>query len=297
MSDSVGSGFPSTGINRGHLFYDVDDNSLWVYLNGPAALVSSWKLLNGNLASQPDTSLWGMLQAGASWTFNGVYYGWDGTQIIQITNGAPVSLYNYKDGLLLQDDFITGTGGVLGFTTSGGTTTVIASEVNRPGILRRDTSAVGSTIAQIRLHGGSSSGFDPSTLWDLMWIVRANNFDADTAIRFGAVNAIATSPPANGVYVEKLFADTNWFFVVRAATVETRVDSGILISAQFVKFKINRRVGDVQFIVNDVLVATLPLTNMPTAFLNPEVLITNNAAAAKTIDIDYFEFNIRGVTR
>jgi hypothetical protein len=67
MADSVGSGFPSTGINKGHTFYDLDEESLWEYINGIPRLVSSWKLLSGRFSSDPDTSTWGTAQAGATW--------------------------------------------------------------------------------------------------------------------------------------------------------------------------------------------------------------------------------------
>ena len=119
MADSVGGGFPTTGIQKGHTFFDIDEGSTWIYLGGIPRLVSSWKLVDGNLLTQPDTSLWGIGQVGAIWTVNGIYYGWDGSQIIEIANGMLVSIYNYKNSIRVQEDFITGSSasgsvGVLG---------------------------------------------------------------------------------------------------------------------------------------------------------------------------------------
>lgn len=34
MADSVGSGFPTTGIQVGHIFCDLDERSLWKYIGG-----------------------------------------------------------------------------------------------------------------------------------------------------------------------------------------------------------------------------------------------------------------------
>ena len=67
MADSVGAGFPSTGIQKGHLFHDLDNSTLWVFLGGTSPQsVANWKLLDGVVTAQPDTSLWGLSQAGAS---------------------------------------------------------------------------------------------------------------------------------------------------------------------------------------------------------------------------------------
>jgi len=43
MSDSVGSGFPTRGIQRGHIFFDTDVQTLFVYLGGDAANSANWK--------------------------------------------------------------------------------------------------------------------------------------------------------------------------------------------------------------------------------------------------------------
>lgn len=300
MADSAGNGFPSTGIEKGHLFYDIGDKTLWEYLGGIPQLASSWKLLNGDVTSQPDTSLWGNNQAGAIWFFNKLYYGWDGVQIIEITNGSgDSSIYNYRDSMILQDDFISGgtssgTVGVLGFILANGVTTSVASEVNRPGILRRDTSGVINTITNLVL--GGSSGFFGTLNHEILWIERLNTNDADTLIRIGAANSTSGNPPADGEYFEKLAADINYFCVTRSAGVQTRTDTGVPVNTSFNTFRIRRKDEVVTFILNDVIVAT-HITNLSVVVLNPYTLIINSVAAAKTHDHDYFEVIVTGIMR
>ena len=71
-------------------------------------------------------------------------------------------LYPYQNSIILQEDFVSGNAttasiGVLGFGATNGTTSFIAaSSVNRPGILRRDTSAVINTVASLVLSALAS---------------------------------------------------------------------------------------------------------------------------------------------
>lgn len=102
MSDSVGSGFPSTGINKGHLFYDLDEQSLWEYVGGIPRLDSSWKLLSGKFEVDPSILSWGLLQSGAMWfsSSEGVYKGWRG---ITIQSGNNVNVRHMIVGNIIVD--------------------------------------------------------------------------------------------------------------------------------------------------------------------------------------------------
>lgn len=210
------------------------------------------------------------------------------------------SLYPYQSSLVLQDDFISGgTGGgnvgALGFNLSGGTTTVLASEANRPGLIRRDTSAVINTFTSISISS-TSSAFDPAVVNSLTWITRLNTNDANTSVKIGSQGSAFTIAPAAGEYFEKLAADTNWFCVTRQGGVETRTDSGVAVNTSFNTFKYTNNISSVEFRINGSVVCT-HTTNLPTSFINPTVAIQNTAAAAKTIDIDYFEFSITSLSR
>lgn len=297
MADSIGSGFPNTGINKGHLFFDQDEGALWEYINGPPRIVSSWKLLSGKFSEQPDTSLWGEVQAGATWflTSDRTPYIWDGVQIVKMAIGNNVSLYDYHTSVKIQDDFGNGVGGFLGFTNTG-TATVQASEANRYGVTRRDTTAVINSIATARLNSNSANSLHGSFNYQLLWVVRLNNIDADTYAKFGASNPFTTVAAAGGIYFEKNLVSPNWICVTRSGGIETPTDSGVLITTGFVTLSYTRIDGVVMFYINDVLVAT-NTTNIPGSQLVPEALITNNVAASKTFDIDYFLLDIFNLQR
>lgn len=211
------------------------------------------------------------------------------------------TLYPYKSTIEIQDDFLTGinasgTVGELGWNLSGGTNTNQASEANRLGIFRKATSAVISTISVIALYG-TSAGIDPALPTVMEWAVRLNTNDANTSVRVGSGNSAFANPPTHGIYLEKLDADTNWFCVTRAAGVQTRTDSTIAITTNFVTVRTTRNSSGVQFSIGGVNVCSVMTTNIPTTFVNPFVFIINSAAADKTIDLDYFQLAISGIVR
>ena len=290
MADSVGgTGFPTSGIQKGHLYYDVVDQALWMYISGVPALVSSWRLISGRLSIQPDTSLWGAAQAGAHWFLisNQQFYGWDGSQIV-ILGG---NLYNYKTGIRLQDDFFgggitTSNIGVLGWEFAGGTVTSIGSEPDHFGVIQRATTATINTNTRMFLN--EANALDPSKTSKYTYVMIPIVVDGNTLIRVGITTNLLNSPPTDGIYFEKLDADTNWFCVTRKSNVQTRTDSGISIDVNYVTFVINIVNGAVQFIINNNIVATIS-TNVPTVYVVPGFLIINSAAASKIIWIDYFE--------
>lgn len=304
MADSVGSGFPSTGIQKGHIFYDLDEQSLWQYMDGVPRLASSWKLIGGNFSSDPDISSWGLIQAGAIW-FNSserTYKGWNGVEIVYVTNGAPVGLYNYRNSILLQDDFVsgnnlTGSIGLYGWVRlNGNSSGFIGGVANHPGIITIDTTAVSNTFVIFQNGLSTDTYFSMVNPYSNIWICRPNNVDTDTLIRFGVGRGNVTGTPNSGSYFEKLTTDTNWFCVTRDAAVSTRTDSGIAAVVDWVNMRIERVDSSVLFYINNVLVAT-NTTNLPTVFGEIFLHITNIVAASKTIDIDYIEGIFSGIVR
>lgn len=206
-------------------------------------------------------------------------------------------LYPYRSSVMLQDDFLTGNGsgswGDLGWL-SAGTVSIIGSEVNRPGIVRLDTGAVSAT--QARISFSNSAAYDPANPHRILWMARVNTNDANTTIRIGAGNSVATSPPTHGIYFEKLDADTNWFCVTRSGGVQTRTDSTTAVDTNFNTFLFVRNSSGATFYINGTQVCSQS-TNIPTAFVSPYVFIVNSAAAAKTVDADYYEGYFFGLTR
>ena len=212
------------------------------------------------------------------------------------------TLYPFRTTIELQDEFTSGstgngTTGNLGFGTANGTTTGQASVANRIGIIRRDTSAVSGTIAVIFLNSTTSTAINPANVHRVVWVDRLNTNDANTTVRIGSINSVTVSPPAEGIFLEKLDADTNWFCVTRAAGVQTRTDSTIAVTTNFAIFSYTANSSGVQFSIDNVNVCGLQTTNIPTVFINPATQIVNSAAASKTIDMDYFQLQIFGLGR
>lgn len=215
-------------------------------------------------------------------------------------NTQPNPLYPQRSSVFVSDDFISGlntngTTGVLGWIVNGGVTTNLASIAGRPGLLRKDTSAVSGTIATL-FTSGTGSVWDSSSNHILLILARLNSNDANTTVRIGLSNAFASSPSTDGIYFEKLDADTNWFCVTRSASVQTRTDSGIAVNTNFNAFEYKRDSSGVAFFLNYAQVCSQS-TNIPAIQGSSGLHIVNSAAAVKSIDIDYFSMIVTGLSR
>jgi len=298
MANSVGVGFPSTNLQKGHTFHDLDEGATYIFLGGPPRLASSWRLVNGIFPNNPDTTLWGASQAGATWynlSLNSLMM-WTGTEAVRVRDSnSPYTVPDYRRQLVVQEDFLGGTNtsgnfGSSGFNGFSGTTTIIVSEPPYIGLIRRATGAVAGTIASIGL--GGTSNLIPTTLdMNCLWIARLNTVDADVIMRIGMMNSMTTNPPALGAYFEKLAADVNWFMVNRETNIsDTRVDTGIPVNTSFTKFEISRSGATSTFKINGVTLGSISLTP-PVGNVNPACHVSNGAAAAdKTADFDLCRF-------
>jgi hypothetical protein len=191
------------------------------------------------------------------------------------------------------------TSGAIGthaWTGIGGTFASVASVANHPGIIQRSTGGSSGTNASLYLTNAGAIGlFLPADTFDCTWVVRLNTNDANTLVRVGLLPA-TTSPPVNGLYFEKLDADTNWHRVARASSTETRADTGVAVGTGWVKFRIRRKdASTIGFTVDGGSESDIA-TNVPTVVLSPMTVIVNSAAAAKTLDHDLMTLDIT-VTR
>lgn len=140
--------------------------------------------------------------------------------------------------------------------------------------------------------------FDSYFTTDVRWLATT------TDLRIGYIgNSASTMPPANGIYFEKLAADTNWFLVTRAAGVETRVDTGVAVQNGFELWELFRlrrvnattiggKVGSGSEVTST--------TNIPTANsanLDPFLAVVNGASAGAsgTFDIDIWRIFFTGL--
>jgi len=297
MADSVGLSFPTTSIQLGHVFYMTTTQSLWKYVGGPPADAASWVLLNGTFNEQPNVATWGLAQAGALWYYapEQMYYGWDGTKIIQLAYAGGEATYNYHTNIKQSDDFFygsvgSGALGELGWTFTSLSVVSVGSETGHPGIFRFTSS--GTAVGRLLLSGSFAMFLDGD--FTHVWIIRLNDVDNETTCRIGFINSTSANPPDNGVYFEKTTTDTTWIAVVRENPGDDRLDTGVAVVADFVTLTAVRKSGNVFFYINEILVATLPDTNiaaMPQ--LTPCIqLVSSNGGVTKSIDLDYFQLDM-----
>lgn len=203
-------------------------------------------------------------------------------------------LYDYRTAVQLQDDFVSGgntsgTIGALGWHFSGGAYAIQSSEAGAPGIGRRSTSASSGVTAYFFLNNSKQDMFTAGSM-NVLWRGRLNTNDVNTTVRIGAAYLLNTTP-TDGQYFEKLDADTNWFAVARAASVQTgtRTDTGVAVDTSLHTFRVIRTASAViRYEIDGIVVAT-HIANIPSQALTPGYQIINSTTADKTFDHDYFE--------
>lgn len=202
----------------------------------------------------------------------------------------------------IKDDFIMNNTGLgeLGWLSTNGVTTSLTDVNGHPGVINKTTSAVINTLSYLTPRAGAVNAFppmNPTENFDLMWIVRLNTNDANTAVLAGLAVNPSVNPSNNGIYIEKQAADTSWFGVTRSGGVQSRTAALAAVSTNFVKFRIRRVDASTIGFTIDSAAEVTATTNIPTTACYPFLLITNTAAADKNIDLDYFHMLIFGLSR
>lgn len=225
---------------------------------------------------------------------------------VSYVGGSGVPLMRYRD------DFATGIDGsvaasplfALGWarTTINGTATTLAPVANHPGIVRLTTTATATST--INLFGTQAAGsLLPADTFDMTIIMKpAATVDSSMvfALGLGDTTSLAVGAvPANGIYIEKAAADTSYFGVCRTASVQTRTAAlATVTNGTWVKFRVRRSdASTISFSVDGGAEVTVA-TNVPTAVLLPFMHIDNAGVAVdRTIDVDFFELTVSGITR
>lgn len=211
------------------------------------------------------------------------------------------TLYTYQNSISISEEFLSGVGvsgsiGSLGWNAFNVTAAQNSSITNHPGLYLIASSAVPGTVSALVLHGNTNNLVDPASSIRAFYALRLNSNDANTTIRVGLINSFTANPPSDGLYLEKLDADTDWFCVARNGGVQTRVTSSVPTSTAFTTVEIPKRSGAVDFKINGANVCNIS-SNLPTTFLDPAVQIISSVAESKTFDIDYFSLQIDGISR
>lgn len=221
--------------------------------------------------------------------------------LLDTASGVPATFVERRAvKLYLADDFLggnttSGSVGSLGWTTQSGLNSTATAPVGRVGIITRATGNTANTVAGMAL---SSTGLNIADTFSMVWMVRLVQIDTNTIVRLGFSDGGAgTVLPTNGIYFERLGADANWFGVTRTASLQTRINTTIAVSTNFVKLYLRRiDSSTIGFRVNSGDEVTLN-TTVPATALSPWMMITNTANGSKSIELDYFDLTISGLSR
>lgn len=240
------------------------------------------------------------------------------TQQAFVTQGLKIDESRHGWNIYQDDEFLSGLTtsgniGNLGWLSSTSATTIVNGVQDHPGIRKIATTTASGNIAVIYLESVTGTSVS-SQYYDSTFIFRVGVSDPDATIRIGYTDN-ATAAPANGFYFECLNTDTNWFGVMDATT-KYRVDTGsscLRDATSWQRLRMYRDAGTGTY--NYRFIVTVPGTTpksillqssdagcggncSPAVSLTPNFQITNtDATTAKTIDIDYFDLTIGGITR
>ncbi len=238
-----------------------------------------------------------------------------GTQIAASSGGSSI---DPTTTVSINDDFLCGnttSGGIgclgwhstnAGFVGPPASVSGGATFSGAPGQVQLDTSTTSGTVTGMMLQGGVN--LKAAETFTERWKVAnitGTTPASNTTIRAGMFGSVSSfDSPTDGVYLEHLAADTNWFCVTRASSTETRTDTAVAFSASAVALQTRRvdasTIGcKVASTLAGIASATevTNTTNIPTADLVVGVMVKNTAAARKDLNIDYFDFTVTGLSR
>ena len=168
--------------------------------------------------------------------------------------------------------------------------------VEHPGLIQIRS---GTTINnQTILHLGSSTGsiFDPNAVFDSTWVLRAGDSTpiTDSRYRLGFGDAVAGEAPTDGLYIETLSGDANWFGVCRASDTETRVDTGEVVATSWIRLRIRRIDASTIGFTAGSQSEVVCTTNVPTVVLNMFTSVKTEDTVNNFFTMDYMslEFSV-----
>jgi hypothetical protein len=290
VADSVGVGFPTSNLQKGHTFFDLDDQSEWLYLGGDPKSVASWRLKNGVFGSDPDTSLWGAPQTGAQWfnTSLGLMRFWTGVAAASIGSGGGGSSpstpgYDFTTGSFLQEDFTGGSTWAL----SAGSVTQITDTTSNPGVM---SIATGTTINTVAYFTSYSLDFvRPEVIVSCNMVVETTFADALTHAMWGFFNG-SGFPPTRFIGFEKDTVSANYTAIVKNGGAILTLDTGVIIDAKMKRWGFTISGTTATFTYDGATLGTLDISSLLFANYRPGVVITNLSAANRSMRLDYFDY-------
>lgn len=191
--------------------------------------------------------------------------------------------------------------------SSNATNTLLASEADHPGIIRIPTAATGGNIAYLTDRGTASVGTvlpGEEQIW-FKCIFRLNlavGTDTNARVRIGLMTDPSTGTQTDGIYFEKLDANTSYHAVARASSTETGTNTDTTVApASLAWTTVEIMKGSTgaapsstawKLYLNGTLQATYT-SNIPTAVLKPGIQVRSNDAVDRQIEADYMAFSMK----
>jgi hypothetical protein len=203
-----------------------------------------------------------------------------------------------------EDDFLAGgtVSGAIGEkawlrTAGGGATNTCVKGTggaNHPGDILLGTGATSGGFVSLHLNSTAEAQQEPDSVWKWFWFIKPNAV-SNGDFRCGWTSDPTTDAPVEGIYIEHLATDANFFTVIRKASVSTRVDMGVAYNAAgWYRFGASRasNTADIIFSIRPAAGSeTLKTSTAPGTFvpLTAFAMTKTTAAVTKTMDVDRYE--------
>lgn len=227
----------------------------------------------------------------------------------QVSIEDPISTFYLKDNFGCGN-YSSGSIGCLGwFLNNAGFAAQPANSIaGSPGLLTLTTSGTANSVVSIS-PVSSAHGFNATEAFQIRTKIASVGGTAPTnnvRIRIGLSDAATGTidPPANGMYLEKLEGDANWFCVVENAGSATRVDTGVAYVATGTAIQIRRidstHIGCKVAASLGGLASATEVSNAgaePSGDTVPFIMVKNTAAETKLLNLNFWDFLITGLSR
>lgn len=226
---------------------------------------------------------------------------------MRIYSDTSIGSYNassFQSQALAWDDFFFGGAGAnavgMGWSQTNGGGSMLAAVAGHPGAYTMSTSAASGTVAGLSWDSNASGNILCSDLFDMTFIVRLNNNDTDTQVRIGLQGSATGDPSTNGIYFEKPFATTSaWAAIAQAGGARATSSSVGTLGTGWVRLRMRQAVaGTILFSQDGGAEVSVSGANVPGAVAVQAIIqIKNQVNSSKTIDVDYVQVAVNGLTR
>lgn len=218
----------------------------------------------------------------------------DAEDVVNISPNAPI---------MIIDDFLSGATesgeiGELNWNFTSGSANGIAPEANHPGIFSR-VSAAGTNNCITQLHPLYSVRADQiDEMVFILKVVTAQDNVFNMVV--GAIQVVSTAY-SDGVYFERLAADTSWYGALEDTGGQTRSAALLADDTSWHKFRI-RRISSTEwaFSIDDAAETSVSGLAAPAdnTALCPAIMFWNNSGVTqRTVYLDYFHLKLRRQVR